>query len=84
MLSLVWPHRRTMTWGMVLGLGVALTYAASLGGILPVLKVVVDNESIGHWLKRAPIMRRASGSRSSPRPCERSPAGFRTPQAPAR
>jgi subfamily B ATP-binding cassette protein MsbA len=46
MLGLVWPHRFAMTWGMVLGLGVALTYAASLGAILPVLKVVVDKQSM--------------------------------------
>ena len=30
-----------MIWGMVLGLGVALTYAASLAGLYPVLQVVV-------------------------------------------
>jgi ATP-binding cassette, subfamily B, bacterial MsbA len=42
MLALVRPHRRAMAWGMILGLGVALTYAASLGGLLPVLKVVVN------------------------------------------
>jgi ABC-type multidrug transport system fused ATPase/permease subunit len=51
MLALVWPHRRRMAWGMILGVGVALTYAASLGGILPVLKVVVENESLGTWLQ---------------------------------
>ncbi|MBI5865007.1 MAG: ABC transporter ATP-binding protein [Planctomycetes bacterium] len=50
MLGLVWPHRRAMTWGMVLGLGVALTYAASLGSIMPVLKVVIGEESIHDWL----------------------------------
>jgi len=32
-----------MALGIVLGFGVALTYAASLGGILPVLKVIVDD-----------------------------------------
>jgi ABC-type multidrug transport system fused ATPase/permease subunit len=46
MLALVRPHRRRMTLGIVLGLGVALTYAASLGGILPVLKVIVSQESL--------------------------------------
>lgn len=50
MLALVWPHRRAMAWGMVLGVGVALTYAASLGGILPVLKVVVENEGLRDWM----------------------------------
>jgi ATP-binding cassette, subfamily B, bacterial MsbA len=50
MLSTVWPHRVAMTWGMILGLGVALTYAASLGGILPVLKVVVDGKNLNQWL----------------------------------
>lgn len=50
MLGLVWPHRVEMAWGMVLGLGVALSYAASLGSIMPVLKVVISNESIHQWL----------------------------------
>lgn len=49
-LAFMWPHRRPLTWGLVLGMGVALSYAASLGGILPVLKVVVDQEPIHDWL----------------------------------
>jgi len=40
-----------MALGMLLGLGVALTYAASLGGILPVLKVVVNQENVGAWMR---------------------------------
>lgn len=58
MLGLVRPHRATMAWGVLLGLGVALTYAASLGGLLPVLKVVVERENLHTWLleraERAP------------------------------
>lgn len=46
-LALVRPHRRSMIAGLLLGLGVALTYAASLGGLYPVLKVVVGDQSIG-------------------------------------
>ncbi len=45
-LTLVRPHRRKMIWGMVLGLGVALTYAASLAGLYPVLQVVVKEQSL--------------------------------------
>jgi subfamily B ATP-binding cassette protein MsbA len=50
MLGLLWPHRRALTWGLVLGLGVALTYSMSLGGLLPVLKVVVERESLSAYL----------------------------------
>lgn len=50
MLGLVYPHRRMMIGGMALGLGVALTYAASLAGLLPVLKVVVEQQSVHGWL----------------------------------
>lgn len=50
MLALIWPHRAAMTWGMILGLGVALAYAASLGGLMPVLKVVVEQQSLHDWL----------------------------------
>ena len=46
MLGLVRPHRRRMTLGIVLGLGVALTYAGTLGGMLPVLKVIVSEQSL--------------------------------------
>ena len=58
-----------MILGVVLGLGVALTYAASLGGILPVLKVVVEKQNVHEWLKQraaasgkwhAPLLARAA------------------------
>ncbi len=45
-LALVYPHRRMMILGMVLGVGVALTYAASLGGLLPILKVITSEHSL--------------------------------------
>lgn len=65
-----YPHRRALVGGMVLGLGVALTYAASLGGLLPVLKVVVGQQSLhqaltegaagtGKWY--SPWLRSAAG-----------------------
>jgi subfamily B ATP-binding cassette protein MsbA len=70
MLRLVRPHRRRMALGIVLGLGVALTYAASLGGMLPVLKVVIEKGNVHEWLlQRAaestgwhtPLLERAAG-----------------------
>ncbi len=48
MLALVYPHRRAMILGMVLGLGVALTYAGTLGGLLPVLRVIVNDQQSLH------------------------------------
>jgi ABC-type multidrug transport system fused ATPase/permease subunit len=45
-LALVYPHRRRMIWGMVLGVGVAMTYAASLGGMLPVMRVITSTGSL--------------------------------------
>jgi ABC-type multidrug transport system fused ATPase/permease subunit len=45
-LALVYPHRRMMILGMALGVGVALTYAASLGGLLPILKVITSEHSL--------------------------------------
>ena len=50
MLRLVWPHRRAMTLGIILGMFVAMTYAVSLAGILPVLKVIVEEENLRSWL----------------------------------
>ena len=50
MLRLVYPHRRRMALGILLGLGVAMTYAASLGGMLPVLKVIVEKGNVHEWL----------------------------------
>ncbi len=51
MLRLVYPHRRAMAWGLVLGFGVAATYATSLMGILPVLKIVVERQPFAVWLQ---------------------------------
>ncbi len=70
MIGLVYPHRRKMLAGVLLGLGVALTYAASLGGMLPVLKVVVEQENLHDWLLEraadgqkwyAPLLEHAAG-----------------------
>ncbi len=69
MLRAVRPHRRRMALGMVLGIGVAMTYAASLGGMLPVLKVVVERDNLHDWLTQraaaahtwyAPLLERAA------------------------
>ncbi len=46
MVGMVRPHRRAMIAGVLLGFGVALTYATSLVGILPVLKIVVEQENL--------------------------------------
>jgi ATP-binding cassette, subfamily B, bacterial MsbA len=50
MLSQVRPHRRMMIAGVVLGFGVALTYAGTLVGMLPVLKIVIEKEDLHKWL----------------------------------
>lgn len=50
MLTLIRPHRRAMTAGVLLGFGVALTYASSIGGMLPILKLVIEGENIQNWL----------------------------------
>jgi subfamily B ATP-binding cassette protein MsbA len=57
MIRLVYPHRRRMAIGLLLSLVAALTYAASLGGMLPVLKVLVEHENI-----RALLLEKASKS----------------------
>jgi hypothetical protein len=45
-LALARPHRRRLILGLVLGFGVALTYAGTLGGMLPVLQAIVGEEPI--------------------------------------
>ncbi len=50
MLWLVRPHRRVLILGMVLSVGVALTYTASLVGLLPVLKVLIDDQNLQEYL----------------------------------
>jgi subfamily B ATP-binding cassette protein MsbA len=50
MIGLVRPHRRRMTIGLLLSVVAALTYAASLGGIYPVLRVLVEHENMREWL----------------------------------
>ena len=61
MLGLVYPHRRAMAAGVLLGLGVALTYAASLGGMLPLLKVVVEQENLHAYLLEHAARTEAAG-----------------------
>jgi len=50
MLGLLWPHRRPLLAGLLLGTGVALTYTANLVGLLPVLKVLVEGRNLHDWL----------------------------------
>jgi ABC-type multidrug transport system fused ATPase/permease subunit len=50
MVALVRPHRRAMAWGMILGVGVAVAYAASLAGLIPVLRVIIEGEGLHEWL----------------------------------
>jgi ABC-type multidrug transport system fused ATPase/permease subunit len=59
-----------MTIGLLLGLGVALTYATSLGGMLPVLKVIVERRNLHEYLREkaaasgawfAPLLSSAAG-----------------------
>jgi len=54
MLTLVRPHWRALTLGLVLSFGVALTYAASLVGMLPVLSVLLEKKDLrGYLLEKA-------------------------------
>ncbi|MDX2199213.1 MAG: ABC transporter ATP-binding protein [Phycisphaerae bacterium] len=62
MLALVWPHRRRLICGLVLGFGVALTYATSLAGMLPVLNVVVEKKSLGVYLAEWAAKAQAKGA----------------------
>jgi ABC-type multidrug transport system fused ATPase/permease subunit len=50
MLRIVRPHWRILTLGLLLSLGVALTYAGTLVGILPVLKVLVEQQNLNTYL----------------------------------
>ncbi len=50
MIGLVRPHRWAMAWGMILGVGVAVAYAASLAGLIPVLKIIFEKQGLHQWL----------------------------------
>ena len=52
MVALVRPHRRILIFGLVLSFGVALSYATSIIGLLPVMKVLVENENMQTYLLR--------------------------------
>lgn len=62
MLGLLRPHKTRLILGLVLGFGVALTYATSLAGILPVLKVVVEQQNIRSWFESAAETARSKGA----------------------
>jgi len=63
MLRQAWPHRRRMALGVILGFGVALTYATSLGGMVPVLKVVVEKRNVANWLNERAVKALEEGAK---------------------
>jgi subfamily B ATP-binding cassette protein MsbA len=77
-LALVRSHRRNMILGMVLGLGVALTYAASLAGLYPVLQVVVREQSLNAAMLEAAARneQRADETTGTMQSLRRSYSGF--------
>jgi|GEM_PF-1250529 len=50
MIRLVLPHRRRMAIGIILSIIAGITYAGGLGGMLPVLKVLIEQENLHEWL----------------------------------
>jgi len=51
-LEFVWPLKRYLVWSVLcLAMG-ALMYSASIGSVLPVLKVMVEPEGLHGWLDR--------------------------------
>lgn len=61
MLKMVRPHWRILTLGLVLSLGVAITYATGLAGLYPVLKVLLEEASLRPFLTETAASLRAAG-----------------------
>lgn len=57
-LRLVWPHRRYLLIAMVATVGVAICYTASLASLYPILKVLVEKETIHDFVDRVYVANR--------------------------
>lgn len=55
------PHRRLLIIGVLCSFGVALAYSASIGAILPVLKLMVSDEGLTGYVRRHAAMERLGG-----------------------
>jgi subfamily B ATP-binding cassette protein MsbA len=81
MLATLYPHRKAMIWGLVLGFGVALTYATSLAGMLPVLSVLIEKQGPHEYLQK--WADKADGKSAFYASWLRQAAGWFPPQAPS-
>jgi len=52
LLSYTWPHKRYLVPALICILVMAVTYSASIGSLLPVMKVMVEDEGLHGWIYR--------------------------------
>jgi len=57
-LGFVWPHKRYLIGSMLCALLVAVTYSASIGSMVPLLKVIVEDEGVHGWVFRTIAQKR--------------------------
>lgn len=48
----VWPHKRYLALSVVCAIGLAFSFSASVGSLLPLLKVMVEQEGLHGWYDR--------------------------------
>ncbi len=62
LLRYTWPHRRFLFGAMACILVMAVTYSASIGSLLPVLKVLIEAEGLHGWVYRYVAQDRLGGT----------------------
>jgi ABC-type multidrug transport system fused ATPase/permease subunit len=62
MVGYVWPHRRHVTIGILAALLAAALNAVSIGGILPVLQILIGEEGLHGWVAHT-IAEKRTGAR---------------------
>ena len=62
LLKYTWPHKRFLFGAMFCILIMAFTYSASIGSLLPVLKVLIEPEGLHGWIYRYVAQDRLGGT----------------------
>jgi len=61
LLGYTWPHKRYLVPALICILVMAVTYSASIGSLLPVMKVMAEDEGLHGWIYRQVAETRLKG-----------------------
>src|SRR5688500_2827671 len=51
----LWPYRRMVTVSVIAAVFVGLVFSSSIGAMLPILRVLINNDTLASWMDRQVI-----------------------------